>query len=217
VSPATNCQPSYCRRRLVELTPNWWQLNNISRTCSWANKVRKQSSQRPRVWARVHGGVGKSLCVHDLFSRGLAREFTYNNCKCYVHTDLHVKTGVFLKLRFRWTNRWFVKKVSSLTVQFALGSDFGAPNNFSQTSIIVLKHHLILIFYKTERCKNPAAPLVGATRLLFHSFTLAVFILSFYISYSLLSHTCPLSHTPIDPQYESPSLLTILAYLAIIL
>jgi hypothetical protein len=40
--------------------------------------------------------------------------------------------------------------------------------------------------------------------LLFHSLSIAVFILPFYILLSLLSHTFLLSHIAIDPQSESP-------------
>jgi hypothetical protein len=47
--------------------------------------------------------------------------------------------------------------------------------------------------------------------------SLAVFILSCYVSYSLLSHTCLVSHSPIDPQSYLPTCLSHLAYLAIVL
>jgi hypothetical protein len=43
-----------------------------------------------------------------------------------------------------------------------------------------------------------------AGNLLFHSISIAVFILSFYILLSLFSHTFLLSHIAIDPQSESP-------------
>jgi hypothetical protein len=41
------------------------------------------------------------------------------------------------------------QKPHMLTVQFALGSDFGAPNDLSQTSSIVKNDRRILIFGKT--------------------------------------------------------------------
>jgi hypothetical protein len=39
---------------------------------------------------------------------------------------------------------------------------------------------------------------------IFHSLSIGVFIVSFYILLSLLSHTFLLSHIAIDPQSESP-------------
>jgi hypothetical protein len=66
-------------------------------------------------------------------------------------------------------------------------------------------------FGKCEHCeKQLRRPLLAKGHqavkdFLFHSLSIAVFILSFYILLSLLSHTFLLSHIAIDPQSESPT------------
>jgi hypothetical protein len=75
---------------------------------------------------------------------------------CWKNDDFGKDLFFFEKTWFRQAHpQLFNKKQQQQwTVQFVLGSEFGAPNDFSQTYNIIQNDRLILIFGKTERYQN---------------------------------------------------------------